>query len=147
MFFEEGDWIDKDTIKKVFNLKGYARGINTSKAQNIIVCISAENGPGNPYIDKWYHNDEYDGILYTGEGQQGDQKLTRENKNLADKRKAHFFRKVKQRYLYCGEFLLKKCIQKTENGIDGLPRIVFKFNMKYSGNHYPEKLRKEMNEL
>ena len=151
LFFKEGDWISKSTMERVFQLKGYSRGIRISKAQNVIVCISVDKKKDIPYQDRWYSHDKWDGVEYTGEGLDGDQKLKRGNRKLKDKAKAFFFRKVENQYLYCGEFILvpdnnnPRMIPETD--AQGNLRIVYKFNMKYVNDRYPTKLKQEMERL
>ncbi len=150
--FKEGDWVDFDTWTTEFSVSGQ-RGINYSKKYNVVVCVSKENGEENPYEDKWYTHETWDGVRFTGEGKNGDQKLTSVGNNrLNDKKRAHFFRKKngESRYLYCGLFELVEepntlnPRSEEQYGVDGKKRHVWMFNMKYIHNRYPEKLAQAM---
>lgn len=147
--FEEGDWVDFTTWTSEFGVGGMG-GINISTKHNAIICVSTEPGDSVPYKDKWYSHAQWDGVCFTGEGLKGDQTLTKGNKHLKEEKRAFFLRKKKSenQYLYCGLFTLvdDKYNPKPDlqNDIDGNRRNVWMFNMKYSKNHYPDKLAQEM---
>lgn len=149
--FKEGDWVDFSTWTKEFGVSGRS-GIMISKAKKSIVCVSRENGDGVPYEDKWYSHAQWDGVRFTGQGLEGDQALTKANKRLEQDKRAYFFRKKKgdSLYLFCGAFVLvnepnnPNPRPELQNDINGNRRNVWMFNMKYAGNHYPAKLKQEM---
>lgn len=150
--FKEGDWVDYKKWTSEFGVS-HQRGINYSKKNKVIVCVSKEDGEENPYEDKWYSHEGWDGVRFTGEGKNGDQTLTSAgNKRLNEKKRAFFFRKKegKSLYLYCGLFTLVEepntinPRSEEQNGVDGKRRHVWMFNMKYAGNRYPQKLADEM---
>jgi len=147
--FKEGDWVDFNTWTSEFGVSGQS-GINVSNANNVIVCVSRENGDGVPYKDRWYNHMLWDGVCFTGQGLEGDQTLTKVNRRLKQDKRAYFFRKKGSLYLYCGLFILVEERNnpnprpELQNDINGNRRNVWMFNMKYSDNHYPEKLAEEM---
>ena len=149
--FEEGDWVDSQTWSKAFGAS-FRRGISPSNKNKLLVCTSVDEGDGVPYQDKWYSRSEWDGVGYTGEGLKGDQTLTAGNKRLEKDKSAFFFRKKKgeNKYLYCGKFIMveesgnRNPRMEQQPDIDGKPRNVWIFNMKYVKGHYSEKLALEM---
>lgn len=149
--FKEGDWVDFNTWTSEFGVSGQS-GINVSKANNVIVCVSRENGDGVPYKDRWYSHAQWDGVCFTGQGLEGDQTLTKSNKRLKQDKQAYFFRKKKgdSRYLYCGVFVLVEESRnpnprpELQDDINRSRRNVWMFNMKYISGRYPEKLADAM---
>ena len=151
--FEEGDWVDSKTWSEAFGVSPYIRGISISKKNKLIVCVSTEESKDVPYQDKWYSRNEWDGVLYTGEGLEGDQVLKGGNKRLELDKSAYFFRKKKgdSEYLYCGKFVMVPASPGTPNpksdlqpDVTGKRRNVWLFHMKYEKGHYPDKLALEM---
>ena len=132
--FKEGDWVDFDTWTTEFGVSGQS-GINTSKKNRLIVCTT--DIP--PYEDDWYSNDQWDGVRFTGQGLEGNQKLEKANRSLKEAADTnttiHVLRKSlnengKYRYLYCGIFVLKTLPRKAEQkDINGNKRNVFVFNL------------------
>ena len=69
--------IDNKTLLQIFSCQKMG-GLRKSNTNNILVLVSSHIN--NPYEDKWYSNRSL--LLYTGEGQVGDQKLDGSNLTL-----------------------------------------------------------------
>lgn len=122
-------------IRSVFKCSDMG-GMRRSVKTNALVLISKHN---NPLYDDSF--DENGNILYTGEGQIGDQKLEyRQNKTLAcsdtNGVKIYFFESYKDNeYYYRGEVKLSGSISTAkEKDKNGNLRSVFKFPLKTVDN-------------
>lgn len=147
--FKEGDWVDFDTWTSEFGVGGQS-GINFSKANRLIVCIT--DNP--PYEDDWYSNNDWDGVRFTGQGLVGNQTMDKANRSLKESPNTntaiHVFRKAlgtdrKSRYLYCGLFVLKTEPSKaTQKDINGRDRNVFVFNLAAKNVRIHDDVKKAM---
>lgn len=85
-------------------------GIGTSAQTNNIFLFSSTAGQEFGYVDGWSASREF--FYYTGEGQEGDQKLIQGNKavleSISNGKKLHLFDGSKGVVTYIGEFLLDK---------------------------------------
>lgn len=117
----------RDDLISVFG-GSFMRGMNICNKTNTLVLIS-KHTKNRIYGDDWQNGL----MVYTGEGQKGDQTLTAGNKKLymADKEKTpvHLFTVFeKGKYTYYGLVKLAGDIYyETENDVDGNPRQVIRF--------------------
>jgi 8-oxo-dGTP diphosphatase len=109
----------------------FMRGMNICKKSNCLVLISKETS-GRLYGDGWR-----DGILrYTGQGQNGNQKMNDANRVLADSPKTHlpvylFVVKEERKYIYYGKVILcDEPVQEHEVDANGEDRIVWRFPLR-----------------
>ena len=117
----------------------YMGGMNFSKETNSLVLISKQKN--GYYDDKWDHVTNI--LHYTGQGQVGDQTLTRANKQLYySKRngiKVYLFEVViDKQYIYQGEVeLVSEPYQVYEEDINGNKRKVWKFPIRKVNSSLP----------
>lgn len=126
-------------------------GIRYSKKNNVLVIISFHRDDNSsPYQDDWKERTLY----YTGQGQNGDQELTRNNKRLNESKDNHtkiylFESFEKTKYIYCGEALLTgKVIEATETDSKNNDRLVYKFPITLQNEQYviyDDIIRRNMN--
>ena len=127
----------------------YGSGINYSKEHNVILLIS-KHTKNSPYNDSNIHNGF---ILYTGEGQRGDQKLTNGNKRLLNSSKDNidihlFYSDEKNKYIYKGLFKLTGDIKYVdEPDVEGNLRKVIKFPLVKRNNGATLLSDDEMNDI
>lgn len=123
-----GIYSQKD-LQNIFGVSGMS-GIMFSKKNNLVVLISKNKG--GLYENKWLDNI----IHYTGEGQTGDQVISRGNKKIVDSSKEdiplHLFEVYKKgEYFYQGEVYLESdYYQTTKPGKDEKTRNVYVFPLK-----------------
>lgn len=148
--FKEGDWVDFKTWTSCFEVSGQS-GINYSRKNRVIVCITDDP----PYEDEWYSNSEWDGVRFTGQGLRGNQEMKGSNRSLKESLQTntsvHVFRKAagedgRNRYLYCGLFVLKNPEPRIESqkDKDGFDRNVFIFNLAAKNNRVCDKVMQSM---
>lgn len=113
-------------------ISGFGRGINPT--DNTVVLISSiGKASGNfVYHDKWTAEGDY---LYSGEGKNGDQTMTKGNLAIRDAarngKKLHLFVKFSpQEYYYQGIFELVDYIYEDEKDEDGNIRKEYKFRLR-----------------
>jgi hypothetical protein len=121
-----GDVIDNGTICDEFGVANIG-GIRVNKARNIIVLISNNT-------DSTYRNERKDDVLhFVGMGSKGPQKLDRQNKTLANAKRAgtklHLFEVFeKSRYVYAGEVeLVGEPYMSDQRDVRGEERFVWIF--------------------
>lgn len=117
----------------------FYRGMNTCNRTNTLVLISKHTS-NRIYGDKLFDNNQ---IMYTGEGQRGDQQLTGGNAKLyysnRDHTPVHLFVVYKNtEYTYFGLVqLIGEPTRETENDVDGNPRLVYRFPLVRLGTPIP----------
>lgn len=128
--FELGKKYKRDDLISAFG-GSFMRGINICKKTNTIVITSIHTG-NRIYDDKLFEGDI---MLYTGEGQVGDQTLTVGNKAIYEAKSKNipiylFVRFKEQEYTYFGEVEVVDEIRYVkEKDIKGDMRNVIKFPM------------------
>jgi len=125
-----GDTYKTNDLKEIFSNNSFMRGINICKQNSAIVLISKKaETRGREYEDTWVNET----LMYTGEGQVGDQQMTRGNKAIRDAKAngdtLYLFVKDKHRVLtYFGIVDLANDFDLVgERDINGNERKVFKF--------------------
>ncbi|MCQ2787272.1 MAG: DUF3883 domain-containing protein [Bacilli bacterium] len=117
----------------------FYRGMNTCNRTNTLVLISKHTS-NRIYGDKLFDNNQ---IMYTGEGQRGDQQLTGGNAKLyysnRDHTPVHLFVVYKNtEYTYFGLVkLIGEPTRETENDVEGNPRLVYRFPLVRLGTPIP----------
>lgn len=117
----------------------FYRGMNTCNRTNTLVLISKHTS-NRIYGDKLFDNNQ---IMYTGEGQRGNQQLTGGNAKLyysnRDHTPVHLFVVYKNtEYTYFGLVkLIGEPTRETENDVDGNPRLVYRFPLIRLGTPIP----------
>lgn len=124
-----GESYNNNEICKIFKCSGQG-GMRKSNSTNSLVLVV--NHVKNIYEDKWIE----DILHYTGEGQSGDQTITKQNKTLYYSRtsdiKIYLFEVFRSNeYIYQGEVTLAgEPYQIEEKDIDNKLRKVWKFPIK-----------------
>jgi 5-methylcytosine-specific restriction protein A len=130
-----GDIFTRDQLMAIFKISGQAGMMKTNTLNALVLTTSEESIYGDSNIE--------DGtIQYTGEGLEGDQTITKNNKTLFYSRDNDlpvylFTKDKKRRYTFEGRVeLYDKPYQTPENDINGDERLVWKFPLKvvYSEN-------------
>lgn len=130
-----GDIFTRDQLMAIFKISGQAGMMKTNTLNALVLTTSEESIYGDSNIE--------DGtIQYTGEGQEGDQSITKNNKTLFYSKDNNipvylFTKDKKRRYIFEGRVeLYDKPYQTPENDINGKERLVWKFPLKvvYSEN-------------
>lgn len=113
-------------------ISGFGRGINPTE-NNVILISSIGKASGNfVYHDKWTVEGDY---LYSGEGKNGDQAMTKGNLAIRDAarngKQIHLFVKFSpQEYYYQGVFELVNYTFEDEKDEDGNVRKEYKFRLR-----------------
>lgn len=121
-------------IEQEFGIKisGFGRGINPT-ATTVVLISSISKAKGKfVYHDHWTENGDY---IYSGEGKNGDQKLTKGNKAIVDAKKdgkaIHLFVKLSpQEYYYQGIFSMVDYEYIDEKDETGSMRKEYKFKLR-----------------
>lgn len=130
-----GDIFTRDQLMSIFKISGQAGMMKTNTLNALVLTVSEES----VYDD----SDIKDGtVQYTGEGLEGDQTITKNNKTLFYSKENNlpvylFTKDKKRRYTFEGRVeLYDKPYQTPENDINGKERLVWKFPLKvvYSEN-------------
>lgn len=162
--FAEGDWVSSRLLNSYLEFDRVPRGIKTDKKTNSLVCISNAdnitvkqklnninhlknvNLRKDPYEDVW--DIDKNKVIYTGEGQKGDQQYKDGNEKLGKIGKAYFFIMENGEYLYCGEFkLVEAPYQARQRDINDNNRSVYQFKMKYINGELPARFKITMTKL
>lgn len=121
-------------VEEQFDIKisGFGRGINLTPSTIVLVSSIKKSGGNFVYHDKWTPDGDY---IYSGEGKNGDQSLTRGNlaiKNAEkDNKTIHLFVKFSpQEYYYQGVFKLVDCAYEDDKDEDGNLRKEYKFRLR-----------------
>lgn len=141
-----GDTFNLDQLMKIFKISGQS-GMMKTNLLNALVLITSENN--GIYEDSIVENDT---IQYTGEGQIGDQTITKNNKTLFYSRESGipiylFSKDIKRRYTFEGRVeLYDDPYQKLEKDINGNERLVWKFPLRvvYQENDEEDSTVKEI---
>ena len=134
-FISKGQNLTNDELVSKFKV-GNMGGIRYSSKNNLIVLCDTESGHYDNVINK-----ESNIIYYSGEGQIGDQTMSRGNQQIANSKDSSifYFIEVPQQpgqrkrgaldniYRYVGKVRYIKHVIQTENDINGSPRQVIKF--------------------
>lgn len=125
-----GDCFSLDQLMKIFKISGQS-GMMKTNLLNALVLITSENN--GIYDDSIVENGT---IQYTGEGQIGEQTITKNNKTLFYSRESGipiylFSKDNKKRYTFEGRVVLyNDPYQVSENDINGNERLVWKFPLR-----------------
>lgn len=125
-----GDSFTLDQLMKIFRISGQS-GMMKTNLLNALVLITSENN--GIYDDSIVENGT---IQYTGEGQIGDQTITKNNKTLFYSRESNipiylFSKDVKRKYTFEGRVeLYNEPYQVNEKDIKGNERLVWKFPLR-----------------
>lgn len=130
-----GDIFTKDQLMSIFKISGQAGMMKTNTLNALVLTTSEESIYGDSSIEEGT-------IQYTGEGLEGDQTITKNNKTLFYSKENNlpvylFTKDKKRRYTFEGRVeLYDKPYQTPENDINGKERLVWKFPLKvvYSEN-------------
>jgi len=140
-----GDIFTRDQLMAIFKISGQAGMMKTNTLNALVLTTSEESIYGDSNIE--------DGtIQYTGEGLEGDQTITKNNKTLFYSKENDlpvflFTKDKKRRYTFEGRVeLYEKPYQTPENDINGKERLVWKFPLKvvYSENDIVDELVKDI---
>lgn len=113
-------------------ISGFGRGINSTDSTVVLISSIGKSHGNFVYHDKWTANGDY---LYSGEGKNGDQTMTKGNLAIRDAasngKKIHLFVKFSpQEYYYQGIFELVDYAYEDENDEDGNIRKEYKFRLR-----------------
>lgn len=130
-----GDIFTRDQLMSIFKISGQSGMMKTNTLNALVLTTSEESIYGDSSIENGT-------IQYTGEGQAGDQTITKNNKTLFYSKENNlpvylFTKDKKRRYTFEGRVeLYDKPYQVPENDINGRDRLVWKFPLKviYSEN-------------
>ena len=130
-----GDIFTRDQLMSLFKISGQSGMMKTNTLNALVLTTSEESIYGDSNIENGT-------IQYTGEGQEGDQTITKNNKTLFYSKDNNlpvylFTKDKKRRYIFEGRVeLYDKPYQTPENDINGKERLVWKFPLKviYSEN-------------
>ena len=121
-------------VESKFNIRisGFGRGINPTDDTVVLISSIGKAGDEFLYHDKWTEDGDY---IYSGEGKNGDQSLTRGNlaiKNAkSDGKEIHLFVKFSpQEYYYQGVFELVDYTYEDDKDEDGNTRKEYKFRLR-----------------
>jgi predicted RNA-binding protein with PUA-like domain len=129
-----GDRIRRTELHDRYGGSGQS-GISPSRATpNILVFADPRSGERHGYFDQWAPDDSFH---YTGEGQRGDQTMTKGNlailNHRADSRALRVFRGATGTVQYVGEFVLDELepytVETAPSTGNGPPRRVFRFHL------------------
>ena len=122
-----GDVFTRDQLMSLFKISGQSGIMKTNRLNSLVLITSESN---SVYGDSLVTEGT---ILYTGEGLEGDQELTKNNSTLYHSKEnnlpIYLFTKDKnRRYIFEGEVeLYDKPFQVSEKDIHGITRLVWKF--------------------
>lgn len=140
---KQGQILVNTDIRDIFKCSTQG-GMNSSVTTNSLVLVSK-------HYDNLYHDRWIDHIFhYTGEGQQGDQQLTRNNKKLAESKtngiSVFLFEKFKSnQYRFVGEVeLAANPYQETQRDSNDTKRRVWVFPLKIKSGFQQLPLPKEI---
>ncbi len=130
-----GDIFTRDQLMSIFKISGQSGMMKTNTLNALVLTTSEESIYGDSSIENGT-------IQYTGEGQEGDQTITKNNKTLFYSKDNNlpvylFTKDKKRRYIFEGRVeLYDKPYQIPENDKNGKERLVWKFPLKviYSEN-------------
>ena len=130
-----GDIFTRDQLMSIFKISGQSGMMKTNTLNALVLTTSEESIYGDSSIENGT-------IQYTGEGQEGDQSITKNNKTLFYSKENNlpiylFTKDKKRRYTFEGRVeLYDKPYQTPENDKNGKERLVWKFPLKviYSEN-------------
>ena len=130
-----GDIFTRDQLMSLFKISGQSGMMKTNTLNALVLTTSEESIYGDSNIENGT-------IQYTGEGQEGDQTITKNNKTLFYSKDNNlpvylFTKDKKRRYIFEGRVeLYDKPYQTPENDKNGKERLVWKFPLKviYSEN-------------
>ncbi|MBP3840669.1 MAG: DUF3883 domain-containing protein [Bacilli bacterium] len=130
-----GDIFTRDQLMSIFKISGQSGMMKTNTLNALVLTTSEESIYGDSSIENGT-------IQYTGEGQEGDQTITKNNKTLFYSKENNlpvylFTKDKKRRYIFEGRVeLYDKPYQTPENDINGRDRLVWRFPLKvlYSEN-------------
>lgn len=130
-----GDIFTRDQLMSLFKISGQSGMMKTNTLNALVLTTSEESIYGDSSIENGT-------IQYTGEGQEGDQTITKNNKTLFYSKENNlpvylFTKDKKRRYIFEGRVeLYDKPYQTPENDKNGKERLVWKFPLKviYSEN-------------
>ena len=130
-----GDIFTRDQLMSIFKISGQSGMMKTNTLNALVLTTSEESIYGDSSIENGT-------IQYTGEGQEGDQTITKNNKTLFYSKENNlpvylFTKDKKRKYTFEGRVeLYDKPYQTPENDINGRDRLVWKFPLKvlYSEN-------------
>ncbi len=139
--FSIGDIFTREQLMNIFKISGQSGMMKTNLLNALVLTTSEDNGI---YGDTGIENGT---IQYTGEGQIGDQTITKNNKTLYYSKRNNipvylFSKDKKRRYIFEGKVeLYDKPYQMPENDINGKDRLVYKFPLRviYSEKEYKDK--------
>ena len=121
-------------VEEQFQIKiaGFGRGINPTPSSVVLISSIAKKKSGYQYHDKWTEDGDY---LYSGEGKNGDQTMSRGNRAIAtaadEGKTLHLFIKFSpQEYYYQGIFKLLDYTYEDEKAEDGSVRKEYKFRLR-----------------
>jgi hypothetical protein len=129
-----GDRIRRTEVHTRYGGSGQS-GISPSRTTpNILVFTDPRSGERHGYFDQWATDDSFH---YTGEGQRGDQTMTRGNlailSHRADGRALRVFQGASGTVQYVGQFVLDELepftIKTAPSTNDGPPRQVIRFHL------------------
>lgn len=124
-----GDIFTRDQLMSIFKISGQSGMMKTNTLNALVLTTSEESIYGDSSIENGT-------IQYTGEGQAGDQTITKNNKTLFYSKENNlpvylFTKDKKRRYTFEGRAeLYDKPYQVPENDINGRDRLVWKFPLK-----------------
>lgn len=140
-----GDVFTRDQLMSIFKISGQSGMMKTNTLNALVLTTSEESIYGDSSIENGI-------IQYTGEGQEGDQTITKNNKTLFYSKDNNlpvylFTKDKKRRYIFEGRVeLYDKPYQTPENDINGKERLVWKFPLKviYSEDDMVDKSLKDI---
>ena len=121
-----GDVFTRDQLMAIFKVSGQAGIMKTNSLNALVLTTSEESVYGDSLIESGT-------IQYTGEGLEGDQTITKNNKTLYHSKENDlpvylFTKDKKRRYTFEGRVeLYDSPYQVKENDINGKERLVWKF--------------------
>lgn len=125
-----GDIFNRDQLMNLFKISGQSGMMKTNKLNCLVLTTSERNGV---YNDSLVENGT---IIYTGEGLEGDQEITKNNKTLYESRETnlpiYLFTKNKDKN-YIFEGMVELCddpYQVHEKDINKNDRLVWKFPLR-----------------
>lgn len=133
-FLSRSPVLSYQQVEKKFgiNIRGFGRGINVT--DNSIVLISSIGSKNGFFVyhDHWTNDGDY---IYSGEGRNGNQKITKGNNAIINSnincKKIYLFVKFSsQEYYYQGEFQLIDYKYEDDEDENGNIRKEFKFRLR-----------------
>jgi hypothetical protein len=132
-----GNELTNRELMQLFGV-GNTQGMRRSLANNLIVLTSQKRSTSSKFKNDSVYHDRWEGdvFLYTGEGLKGDQKLTGQNKTVAESREngvaIHLFETPKANsYIYVGVMELgDQPFPEPQQDIEGKMRQVWVFPLR-----------------